>query len=240
MEGESPGCGEPCLTHAKPKTALPSARMSLQASDDFTSLTLLPQWQFFGEWNQTFFSLTQKPNTLRLFALPVPQGGEAVLWRCPQALTQRTVCPAFTATVTLDAGALGAGSQAGLAILGGQAAYVAVRTMAEGQQLAYVQSAGEEEPQVETVLAQVPLPRDTAQVQLRLSLHPAEDNRVHVTFAACVDGKDFVPMGAGITLTRHTWVGVRPALFAMAMHPVSGPLGHADFSMYRVVATGEG
>lgn len=227
--------GKPCLTHGKPRAARPTPPASLQASDDFEGDTLGLQWQFMGAWRDDFFSLAARRGALRLFAHAVPPGWAPVLWHCPQALTQKPVCPAFTAQVRMDFAGLLPGGQAGLALMGGQYAYVAVRPQGQGAHLVYVQSETAGDARREVTLARAALPVGVQALHLRMAFEAPSAGETRAAFAYSVDGEAYTPLAAPFTPSRHTWVGARPALFAMALRG-EALAGSADFMAYNVVA----
>lgn len=218
-------CGIPVAKWEKPKGPACES-VSLQASDDFVDGLGL-QWQFMANGQPDFYEVGG--GRLRLFACALPDGGDR-LWQCPQALTQKVSCAAFAVTVTLDAAGLKPGEQAGLGLIGGQYAYLSVRRSNEGLSLCYVTSDGKEHQ--ETV--QVAVPLAAPQVTLRVTLLPTGYAEGQGSFAFSVDGKAFTPIGQPHVPSRHTWVGVRLALFAMPMDGQPGQGGYADFGAFAV------
>lgn len=198
------------------------APKSLQASDDFGGPLGL-QWQFMGNWREDFFTVGD--GCLTLPALPA-EGG--ILWHCPHVLTQKIAALAFTAEVTLDAKELRTGAQAGFGLVGGQYAYAALRRTADGLKLVYVQSEGD--AHAEAVLQEVAAPSE--QLHLRMTVLPTGYDEAVMTFEY-FDGEKCCWFGQPFRPARHTWVGARLALFAMA------PEGHAfggaaSFGPFRV------
>lgn len=222
-EDETVECGTPVDVYDRPEGP-ETEPVSLQASDAFTGRLGL-QWQFMGNWNEDFYTLMD--GTLRLHACKQPDGS-GLLWHCPQTLTQKIACPAFTAEVSLDASGLQAGEQAGLGLVGGQYAYVALRREETGLKLVYVQSGGSDH--AETILHRVEDP--DGQLNLRMTLLPTGYDEAAVTFEY-TKGEAFHWIGEPFQPARHTWVGVRLALFAM---PFDGGDhgGHADFGPFVV------
>ncbi|NLO86014.1 MAG: glycosyl hydrolase 43 family protein [Clostridiales bacterium] len=226
--------GMPCDSYEKPYAACHCEPTSLLASDDFSSDKLALQWQFMGNWRSDFFSLTEREQSIRLFARRLPEGCEPILWQCPQAMTQKLVCPAFCASVVLDASGLNHGEQAGFALMGGQYAYVAMRKNAEGFTLVHAGSHGD--AHTESVLESKNL--RTAKLTLHMELQ-CVDGQPKVCFGYCVDGNAFVPLAKPFFPSRHTWVGAKPTLFVMSYDQCEGDVGHADFSQYQVIAMKE-
>lgn len=218
LHANAADCGVPVMTCVKPNQAVDTP-VSQQGSDDFAGNQLGLQWQFMGNWRESFYSLSERPGYLRLHALP----GET-LWQCAHALTQKIIGPAFMAQTTLDASGLRLGEEAGLGLVGGQYAYLALRREEGGLRLVYVFSEGA--AHTETVVAETAAPSET--IALRMHLIPTGYCSARVDFAWSTDGVAFRPIGQPFEPARHTWVGVRLALFAI------GREGWADFGPFAV------
>ena len=215
--------GEPVDVFTKPGGGCASP-CSLQASDDFKNALGL-QWQFMGNWRKDFYTLTK--GKLRLHAVQQPDDS-GLLWHCPNALTQKIACPAFTAEVSMDVSGLQVGEQAGVGLVGGQYAYAALRRTAEGLQLAYVQSEGNHHAERRLALEEV----DATTISFRMTLQPTGYDAAAMVCAYSF-GDGYRQLGQPFCPERHTWVGVRLALFAM---PVDGQAhgGYADFGAFTV------
>lgn len=219
LKANAAECGIPVLRHKKPD-APECARQSQQGSDDFAGDALGLQWQFMGNWEPAFYTLQH--GALRLAALP-PKSGDH-LWGCPHALTQKIACEAFSAQVTLDASQLKTGELAGLAMIGGQYAYLALERTASGMRLVYVLSEGKAHEENIAEEAAV----DTDHITLRLTLTPVDTHSANAQFAYSADGSAFTEIGMPYSPARHTWVGARLGLFAM------GDGGFAKFGPFAV------
>ena len=220
VEGET--WGEPVDIHEKP--AGPECEpLSLQASDDFSGKLGL-QWQYMANHRDDFHAFVD--GKLRLFAVRQPDSS-GKLWHCPNALTQKIACPAFTAEVNLDAAGLQTGEQAGFGLIGGHYAYVALHKSDDGCKLVYVQSEGaaHEERILQTVEGA------EEQLTLRMTLLPTGYSSAAVTFEY-TKGGEYHWIGEAFRPERHTWVGARIALFAMPLGGEKG--GFADFSAFKV------
>ncbi|MDO5143551.1 MAG: family 43 glycosylhydrolase [bacterium] len=215
--------GEPVSVWRKPSLSR-SAPVALQASDDFHDRLGL-QWQFMGNRQDGF--LTMLGGALRLHAM-CQQGSGAHIWHCAHVLTQKLVCAAFDAAVTLDASALQSGEQAGFGLLGGQYAYAAIRRDSAGWRLVYVCSSGMEHQ--ETVLEEQSV--QTPQVTLRMTLLPTGMDQAVATMSCEADGR-LRALGQPFSPERHTWVGARLALFCTSLDGACHG-GHADFGPFLV------
>ncbi len=221
-------CGVPAMRYPKPK-APQMPRTSEQASDDFAGEHLGLQWQFMGNWREDFFALEQ--GKLKLYARKLPSGGDT-LWDCPQTLTQKIVCPAFTFETGVDVGNLHEGAQAGLALIGGQYAGVALRVTSDGVHMDYVHSSGVNK--TETIREAVYLAKNTHHVWLKMTLNPTGYNQAEAVFSWSTDGQDYETIGKPFSPERGTWVGARPSLFAMPLHD-GEDAGYAVFDAVKVL-----
>lgn len=218
-------CGIAVDSYRKPLA--PACEVTGEIGDDDFTGPLGLQWQFMGNSKPGFYEVGD--GQLRLHACTLPEGGDR-LWQCPQTLTQKIACPAFFATVTMDASDLAQGEQAGVGFVGGQYAYAALRKEADGNHFAFVLSEGKTHD--ERVTEDVRLSADT--VSFRVTLLPTSQSTAVATFEYATNGV-FKPIGKPFEPARHTWVGARLALFAMPMHGAQGS-GSAVFGAFRVEA----
>jgi len=205
-------------TWLKPNTGWVEApHATYQRSDDFSSGTLLPIWQWNHAPDDARWSLAEKSGALRLHTLPA-----ADFLRARNSLTQRAVGPESTATVDLDASALAEGDIAGLALLGIPYYWAGV-TVEQGHQVLRWQGQ---------------LPGQEARQRL---VSPKLRLRVHCDFVketadfsyAEADGV-FHPLGtlSQLAYQLKTFQGIRYALFAFNQRQTAG--GHADFSRFQL------
>lgn len=224
----STACGVPVMRHKKP--AAPEQPItSEQASDHFTGEKLGLQWQFMGNWRQDFFAVGD--GKLKLYARKLPAGGDT-LWDAPQVLTQKIACPAFTVDTGVDVAELQPGGQAGIALIGGQYAGMAIRVDENGLRMDYILSGGVNH--AETVCESVTtLPKDTHHVALRMTLTPTGYDQAEAVFSFSLDGQSYQVIGKPFSPERGTWVGARPSLFAMPLHG-GDDAGSAVFDAFTV------
>jgi beta-xylosidase len=226
------GCGEPCLTYQKPG-GLPAVKACyLQASDDFANKELALQWQWLGNHNRSFYSLTAKEGYLRLYCLNPSQGVPVSLWRSSNVLTQKINCPTFMAEAKLNVEGLKSGEQAGCTIMGGQYAFLAVRKQMECLSLVYIESAGSSDNREEFTVMKVDLQPDIRDITFRLALCE-EDKQIVVRMSYCLEGKTFTDTGYTFTPLDHTWVGAKIGLFSVALDNLPDH-GYADFEYLKV------
>ncbi len=220
-------CGIPVDTWPKPLAPAAGERTGETGSDAFAGPLGL-QWQFMGNARSDFYEVGD--GRLRLFARVLPFGG-TTLWQCPQACTRKIACPAFFATTTVDGECLAVGAQAGMGLIGGQAAYAALRRSESGLSLVYVTSEGEDRGEIlqEEIIGLPETP-----VTFRMTLLPTGYDTAVTAFEYGIGGR-FRTIGAPFAPARHTWVGARIALFAMPLN--GGPdSGYADFGAFETCA----
>lgn len=226
LTAHASGCGIPVDVWEKPHGS-ECAPLSLQASDDFTGDALNLAWQWMGNPQASFYQLTKQG--LRLNACALPGGGDT-LWQCPQVLSQKIACLSFTAIVPVDASALRPGEQAGLTLIGGQYAYLALRREADGVLLTYAESHDEDGRKVEQSLCSQPV---SERGFLRLTLKNTGYAAAEGTFSFSEDGESWQTFGQSFSPSRHTWVGARVGLFCMPLLGQAGG-GHATFGAFQV------
>ncbi len=231
-------CGEPCLRYRKPGGLPKMKPMYLQASDDFRGRELGLQWQWLGNHERSFYSLTAREGRLRLYSLNPSGSDPVILWKSSNVVTQKFVCPSFKAEIKLDIQGLGYGEQAGCAVMGGQYMLLAVRKQKEGLSLVYGESMGSGDRRKENILMAAELPSDVQEVIFRLLLHKEEDRFVIRSFY-CLKDDSFKETGHLFVPSDHTWVGAKIGLFSVALDTLPGH-GYADFKYIKLKALGPG
>lgn len=189
-----------------------------ERSDDFSSGTLKPVWQWnhnevAGKW-----SLTEKKGALRLHTLPA----KSFLW-ARNTLTQRVIGPVSTATVRLDADKLQENDIAGLGLLNMPCAWLGVEKSSEGLTL-------KEYNQLNNVT-------ETAKIsKSRIWLRATGDFDNNLAqYSYSTDGKSFTNIGDSILMPYQlkTFQGTRYALFAFNKSE-NKEGGFADFDNFTV------
>ena len=218
-------CGIPVSVYRKPGTQETRPHAD-DMSDPFDGRLGL-QWQFMGTWRPEFYQVGQGSLTLR--AYPLPENGRT-LWACPQVLSQKIAALSFTATVTLDGSRLAVGEQAGLVLIGGQYAYLALAHTRDGYELRCVTSENLNEDKTEILHTNLPASPKT---ELRLNLRNTGYSEATADLAYRMADGRWETLLSEYAPDRHTWVGVRVGMFAMAVDGVDHS-GHAIFGSFRV------
>lgn len=191
------GIGEPVAGGPKPKVGKGPYRVNApQTGDEFTALSLGPQWQ----WNHNpvpeNWSLTEKKGFLSLRALPA-----RTLQRARNTATQKLMGRRGTITTRLDVSLLADGQRAGLCLLG-----------AKNYEIGVVKTGG-----VLTVFAthNGAATAGPALTAPTVWLRVAADLDQATVLQYSLDGQFFQPLGGACQFEPvNFWKGVRPGLFS--------------------------
>lgn len=236
-------CGEPVSVWQKPNVGDTNIEpWYLEASDDFSSEKLNLMWQWLGNPREDFYSLRERPGYLRLYCKNPNGAQEPILWENANVLTQKLVCPYFTAESCLHIGGLGEAMQAGMVMMGGDYAYLGVRMIDGVKTLLLSQSAdkkdgairasGQSTDKEETVTVLERLAANQEKVYLVFSI--LEKDGVPVfAMSYSLDQEHYVNVPVDFMPSDHTWVGAKIGLFATVSGAKEGN-GYGDFEYIRV------
>ncbi|MCM1262927.1 MAG: glycoside hydrolase 43 family protein [Butyrivibrio sp.] len=222
------GCGEPCLVYDKPKTGVSEQPSSLEASDDFNAEKLNLMWQWLGNPKESFYSLTENTGCLRLYALNPSGKAEPILWECANVLTQKLVCPYFKAVTCVRLSGLKEKGQAGMVMMGGHYAYLAVRIVDGDKTLVYSEAYDAEDGIKERTSVIRKLENNIEKINISFAMEEggegkengeiqegkkSNDAPVFKMYYSLEDG-DEVNVPTNFVPSDHTWVGAKIGLFA--------------------------
>ncbi len=246
VDPDGDGCGEPVLTYRKPAAGAGETPHEPPAADDFPGGKYGLQWQWTADHDDARFLCGRQEGQedvpadgLRLRAVDVTGEDEPVLWDCPNIFTQKFCCRAFTAQAEIDLRELAAGGRAGMCAFGGQYAALSLHLTEDGRSiLEYAESAGEGKTRQEEVLSAKEIARPE-RLFFRMRLAGAGDGAAPaaVTFAWSADGETWQETGHAFTPSKHTWVGARIGLFALAK--AGGEAGCVTVRNFRIEALPE-
>ena len=171
------------------------------------------QWQWHGNHEASFYSLTHRPGWLSLNARPLGADAEGNTFgpiKAPHLVAQKFPAKEFSAETLLDASGLADGGIAGLTIVGGgHSAWLAVAREGTDWKLLYLLDTGERQ---ELALLSQPT------AHLRVSV--GADATCRFSFATA---GDFLPVEPAFIAGEGGWIGAKVGLIA------TGNGGHADF-----------
>jgi xylan 1,4-beta-xylosidase len=205
-------------TWIKPTTKTPQAiRTPYVRSDEFSTASLLPIWQ----WNHVpvneAWSLSERRGYLRLHALPAQS-----LWEARNTLTQRSIGPRSTPITVLETSAMKDGDVAGLALFNRPYAWIGVERSDGKTRLVQFDEQTNHTARVDLA---------GSRVWLRAECDFLTEQ---ARFSYSIDGKNYVSFGEPLTMVFQlaTFQGVRYALFNYNTVGMRG--GAADFDLLRV------
>ncbi len=205
--------GQPVTRHAMPDTGAPAGKARLQASDDFVTPTLGPQW----EWNHNPYdrawSLTARRGFLRLDATLAQH-----LVTARNTLTQILQGPSSRITTRVEIRHMVDGQRAGLTLFGVKPSWIGV-VIEHGQAHLTLAAAGEEKPGPAILASAVELRAEVGADQM-------------VRYSYSLDGQSFEAMGEPVALARFSWwKGSRPGVFTFSRGKDGGSI---DVDWFRV------
>jgi beta-xylosidase len=211
--GEAPGAhdaGQPVRRCKKPA---PGTALAIPAtSDDFTSGKLGLQWQWHANHRENWHELA--PHRLRLLPQLAP-GSD--LSRLPNLLLQKFPARSFTVETQLTFSPRQPGEEAGLAVIGGACAALALRSNASGNHLVFRTGTHER-----TILESVCNP-------IRLRVTVQDGGKCAFSFCAA----DQILHVPGVFQSQAgTWIGAKVGLFSLKLS-ADRPSGCADFHYFR-------
>lgn len=240
------GIGEPVLSYSVPIEQTEELRnqckqtykeYSIKAialpeiSDDFTCEKLGLQWQWQANPNSNWYSLSQNPGYLRLFAYKSERTHSLfhAPWFLSHLMQQETFC--ITTKVTLNH--CENGDRAGIAMMGYQYSYLAIE-QDQGQNVVkrYRGIAKEysiyEQELVEEVCDESFVVKGN---EIILCMEVMKEGIIQYSYSE--DGEVFQTIGNTVSATPGGWTGARPGIFCGNFRgQVSA--GYADFEYYHV------
>jgi hypothetical protein len=228
--GEDPdgdGKGQPVLVHPRPDVGLAAPAVFPQFSDEFDGPTLGLLWTWNANPRSGWHSLSAKPGVLRLYPTRTGAEAPAPISHRPNVLRTRLSNERIVATALVDLHGETPGAASGLAVLGRDAAFVAVALTAGGWEALLTSGTDVLAGGVEMVAARRPV--RSGRIHLRVIVEPG----ARVRFATSEDGKTFTPIGGELVAREGAWVGARLSLFTAPL-PSPGPADFTDVEWFRV------
>jgi beta-xylosidase len=209
--------GEPVRTGPMPDNQTAGRPVRPQTSDDFSSTTLEPQWEWNHNPDNAHWSLSARSGFLRLIPMPADD-----LLAARNTLTQTMQDDAFEFTVRLDVNGMKPGVHAGIAMFERAAGGVEVVQTGTERRLNYFHLPDR---------GQGPLVSgNTLQLRVRVDGDRAD------YFYSLDDGRTFLPIGGTSQIRSSWWKGPRPSLFTYTTANTNP--GAVDFDWVHYQAMG--
>lgn len=224
-------CGEPLIEGDKPNTGISDEIEYLQASDEFEGGQYGLQWQWLGNHYDNFYIQDSNDKGLKLNAVRF----DNVLWKCPNVLTQKLVCPEFTADICLDYSHLKDGSRAGAVMMGGQYTYICVSRSGSDIKLRLFESEGSDADKKDVLKETYELSNSNGENKcyIRFIFAKKEESgfpSLNIMYSE--DGANYNKTGCEFVPSDHTWVGAKTGIFAASDADIEG--SYATFEYIRV------
>jgi beta-xylosidase len=219
------GIGEPVTEWKKPDVGRTYPVATPVTTDEFDSGTLGMQWQWHANPAENWYSLTEAPGFLRLYAVKNPtQNGN--LWRVPNLLLQKFPAPSFQVTSHIKSKSGLIGERSGLLIMGREWAYLALVKTDTGMQLGmytgtYFQGYDKTEK-----IESLPLNQDSCYLRVNVA------DEALCSFFYSLDGKTYQTIGREFKAVQGTWIGAKVGLFNINPN-IEESGGFADFDWFR-------
>ena len=198
---------------------------NLSGDDSFGGEGLNLCWQWMGNYNEKFYSLS-KEEGLRLYSMSPQNGAKEVLWNYPNVLTQRLISPDFIATVQLNYSNLDINEYGGFGLIGKQYAYLAIKKTKTIYKIQFIKS-NLEDKMTERVEYEsfIHMEDKTILMQIQFSNEGAK-------FGILNKRKEFLEIGS-FQGEEGTWEDVRLALFSIATSKevTSGYMAYQNFEL---------
>lgn len=219
-------CGQPVLEYKKPDVGRDYPITAVATSDDFSAPELGLQWQWQANNKQEWYSLSENPGHLRLYAEKVNTPEEAYMWNLPNVLTQLWQAPSMAVTVKVELPDRTVKSKAALGVVGLKYGYIALRSDGTVEFVkGWTQNGGKtakEEIETEKIISVPAVYLRTEVIAKRNAL------TAKVVCSYSEDGIHFHVMGE-FNGMQGKWVGAKHAIFC------AGEEGaYADFSNFIV------
>ena len=226
-------CGEPLLTCRMPKSAYHDTCNPVE-SDEFNDPRLGLQWQWHGNYQQSF----GMPTSFGVFRLYTYKTDKTI-WHTPNLLLQKTPADSFTATAKLTLAAKEQGQMGGIIMMGLDYSALVVKREGNSFLLQQVTCHGADKGNVEEVKTLATLEPTSAdkidyqpaiyeQLYLRMRVHNGE-----VEFSYSTNGKRYKSVGETFQMREGKWIGAKIGFVAQEPAGKSNR-GWIDVDWFRV------
>ena len=222
------GIGEPVSSYAKPDVGSTFSIANPQASDKFDSLSMNPQWQWHSNFNSSWYSLSENPGNLRLFAVNRVENYKN-LWSEGSMILQKLPAEKFSVTAKVTP-KLKTGEVTGLVIMANRYGFVGIQQTDTGLVIGHSSCNDAQNGQLEIVTPASMLSITDTTVYLRARLK----QQGVCDFSYSVNGIYFHPIGKAIATNEGRWIGAKVGLFCQRPFENIGDAGYADYAWCNV------
>lgn len=221
------GCGDPVMTHKKPRVAKRYPIQTPPENDEFDNENMGLQWQWYANPNPLWSYLNFGEGYLRLYS--VYTDSVKNLWDVPNLLMQKLTAPNLTATakVKIRPDKRYVGEKFNFVMLGQSYGMISVESTDNGLMIRQVECDKADKGSDEVVNETHPIEQD--ELYLRLTLK----NGSEVAFSYSFDGTTFNAIGKSFKAEPEHWVGAKMG-FCVQRPKKSNDGGWMDIDWFRV------
>jgi beta-xylosidase len=221
------GIGEPVAEYKKPNVDKTWPVAVPQTSDEFDSEKLGLQWQWHANYQDKWMSLTERPNHMRRFSVPVPK--DAInFWAIPNLVLQKFPAPEFTVTTKIDFSKLYVGEKSGLIVMGMDYSYLAIERTSSGFWLIKRSCKNANENSREIDEDRVELTGDSLLLRVKIN----NEAICNFSYSIDLDREEFTSIGKPFTARPGRWIGAKIGLFCLSQD-AEQKHGYADYGWFR-------
>jgi beta-xylosidase len=219
------GIGEPVAEYEKPDVGEDVPVAIPQTTDEFNSNELALQWQWHANPKDSWFSLTENPGRLRLYAVKnLSQNGN--LWFVPNLLLQKFPAPSFTVTTKITFEPDKPNERAGLVVMGRQWAFIAMTKTQDGFQLGMFEGDYYQGYDKTKLIESKKLEQNTCYLKVHVN------DQAVCKFSYSLTGDDYETLGNSFEAKAGVWIGAKVGLFNVNPN-VTDSKGYADFDFFK-------
>lgn len=221
------GIGQPIYEMKKPDVGRDYTACVPDTSDDFIAGSLGLQWQWNANYKEHWYTLNERKDYLRLYAVNDMFNWGNTIWHAPNLLLQKFPAPSFTATTKLQLNSSEGNIKAGLIIGGTQCFYVALYKYKDSLKLGYFKAYEEDGKRVESELDTHSLYDN--EVILRVSVKEG----ALCSYSYSLDGENYISIGESFKASKTLWSGAKLGVFCINPSKTASN-SYADFDWFLV------
>lgn len=222
-DNDGDGIGNPVKVFRKPSAKIQPIK-NPQTTDYFSSAQPSPQWQWQSHYKEEWYSLTENPGNLRLYAITCPSE-KGNLYYAGNLYLQKFPAHQFTVTTLLDSHFVAEGERAGLITMGSKYSYIAIIKGEDGNRVSVITGRNDKFAVEPEEIASLHI--DADRVWLRMQL--ISDTECKYFYS--LDGEKFHQLGKNCTVSPGVWIGAKTGIFCSSPNIVSSS-GYADFDYF--------
>ena len=228
VDNDGDGIGEPVQSHIKPDVGGTFPMVNPQTSDKFNSESLGLQWQWHSNFDSAWFSLTENPGFMRLYAVSLP-ADYVNLWDVGSMLLQKLPAEKFSATSKVRLH-LKNGEKAGLVAMGQRYTSMNILQTDTGLVLSQKQCSDARSGLAESTVINSAVSVVDTSIYLRVAISPAGS----CNFSYSYDNYNYYPVGKPALTDEGRWIGAKVGLYCHRSSGNTGESGYADFDWFSL------